>query len=290
MANEILDDIQEKVTKNSSHLAFSYSYIYLTTWMYRYAKHISLTEGFIDNGKMKGLLGYSKDYKPLDYLIKKNGLLDQLGYTETVKDFPTNWTFEDEYLEFAMYSEFKEDLRYLNLSRKFSVKLPVKAIHRYDNEVLDGTYYEFENTHCIPFEVFMFCMANNKIGATGFYLYAYIKRMNGMFPEGWDVAFDKLAKVTGVPASTIGRYMDELRRYNMITVKYNQEVFSLGMRLEDRKACTYIINEVNQFTETPQKIKKMKVVTTKEYFKNTEKEQIHIWGKKAEITEELLPY
>ncbi|MED4228118.1 hypothetical protein [Neobacillus cucumis] len=291
LPNEIFDDLTGNVTKNSLHLTFSYSYIYLTTWMYRYAKHISVTNGFIDNGKVKEILGYNATTKGLDYMTKKNGLLDQLGYTKTVKDFPTHWTYDEfEGIEFGMYSSYKDYLSYLNLSRKFNIKLPVKAIHRYNNEVLDGTYYEFENTHSIPFEVFMFCIANDKLGTTGFYLYSYIKRMNDMFPDGWDVAFDKLAKVTGVPASTLERYMDELRRYNMIIVKYNQEVFSLAMRLEDRKACTYIINEFNQFIDTPQKIKKMKVITTKEYFKNTAKENIHIWGKKAEITEELLPY
>jgi hypothetical protein len=290
MPNEIFDDLKGAVTRNSSHLTFSYSYIYLITWFYRYAKYISVTDGFIDNGKIKEILGYSKDYKPLDYLIKKNGLLDQLGYTSTAKDFPTSWSIEDGYLGFNMYSEFKEFLSHLNLSRKFTIKLPVKAIHRYDNEVLDGTYYQIENTHCIPFEVFMFCMANDKLGVTGFYLYSYIKRMNDMFPEGWDVAIGKLAKVTAIPTSTLERYMDELRRYNMLTVTYNQEVFTLAMRIEDRKANTYKVNEFNEFTYTPQMINKMKVVTTKQYFKGKQQEQIHIWAKKAHIAEELLPY
>ncbi|MFD0827570.1 hypothetical protein ACT8ZR_18235 [Neobacillus sp. M.A.Huq-85] len=288
MPNEIYEELKGAIP-DSPHIAFAYSYTYLATWIYRYAKHISPTEGFIDNGRMKEMLGYNPTYKKLDYLIKKNGVLDQMGYTETVKDFPTLWSFEDGELDFTMYSEFKEELSHLILSRKFSVKLPVKAIHRYDKEVLDGTYYEFENTHCIPFEVFIFCMSKDKIGTTGFYLYSYIKRMNDIFPNGWDVPIYKLAKVSGIPASTLERYMDELRRYNMITVTYNQEVFTLAMRLEERKACTYQINDFEYFTSSPQKIQKMKVVTTKDYFKGSE-DQVYIWGKKTDIAEELLPY
>lgn len=94
MPNEIFDDLKGAIP-DSPHIAFAYSYTYLAAWLYRYSKHISPTEGFIDNVKMKQILGYNENYKKLDYLIKKNGLLDQLGYTETVKDFPTSWTYDE---------------------------------------------------------------------------------------------------------------------------------------------------------------------------------------------------
>jgi hypothetical protein len=170
MPNEIFIDLKGAVY-NSPHLAFAYSYTYLVTWLYRYAKHMS-KDGLIDNGKLKEILGYNAITKGLDYLTKKNGLLDQLGCTETVKDFPTLWTFEDGDLEFEMYSENKEMLTTWNLPGKYSIKYPVKAFHRYDEDVLDGTFYEIASTHCIPFEVFMFCMSNNLIGTIGFYLYS----------------------------------------------------------------------------------------------------------------------
>ncbi|PFN77607.1 hypothetical protein COJ85_32070 [Bacillus sp. AFS076308] len=289
--NEIFDDLKGANIKNNPHLTFSYSYIYFATWIYRYAKHLNCTEGFIDNEKMKEILRYNPTNKDLVYLIKKNGLLEQLGYTKTVKDFPTSWTYDEiEGIEFDMYSEHKEDLRHLNLSRKFSVKLPVKAFHRYEPDELDGTFYEVANTHCIPFEVFMYCMAKNEIGSTGFYLYSYIKRMNDMYPKGWDVALHKMSKETAIPESTLDEYIGVLRKYRMINVQHNQELFSLAMRIEDRKANTYKANKFDQFSITPQPYEKIKVLKTSEYKKVKGEENIQIWGKKADITLDELPF
>ncbi|MEH7418969.1 hypothetical protein V7266_27450 [Neobacillus drentensis] len=286
MPNEIFNDLKVAIPNSSSHLAFAYSYTYLTTWIYRYAKHLS-TNGFVDNIKMKEILGYNQKYKKLDYLIKKHGLLDQLGYTQTVKDFPTTWTYDEfEGLEFGMYSTNKEYLAVLNLSRKFTVKYPVKAFNRYEQGETDGTFYQFENTHSVPFEVFVFCVDNDQLGTIGFYLYSYIKRMNDIFIKGWDVSLDKLAKETSLPETTLDNYIGALRKYRMIEVKHNQEHFSLGMRLEDRKANTYKVNGFHQFSKTPQPYEKIKVLNRDEYKKVSEA----LWGKKADIELEQLPY
>lgn len=289
MPNEIFTDLKGAITNSSPHLAFSYSYTYLITWIYRHAKHMS-KDGIIDNGKLKEILGYNPTTKGLDYLIKKNGLLDQLGYTETVKDFPTSWTFDDGDLEFDMYSDNKEMLTNWNLPRKYSIKYPVKSFHRFDEEVEDGTFYEFTNTHCIPFEVFMYCMDNEQIGTIGFYLYSYIKRMNDMYVGGWDISIEKMINEISIPLRTLISYLDVLRKYKMIDVKYNQEFFALAIRLEDRKANTYIANEFQQFTDKPQTYDKMKVLKMEEYKKVKKEEYIEKWGKKAHIPLEQLPY
>lgn len=286
--NEIFTDLKGVITNSSPHLAFAYSYTYLVTWIYRHTKHLT-TDGIIDNGKLKEILGYNIDYKKLNYIIKKNGLLDQLGYTKTVKDFPTLWTYEDNTLEFDMYSENK-DLVNITLPRKYSIKYPVKSFHRYDDKVVDGTFYEFENTHCIPFEVFMYCMGHEHIGTIGFYLYSYIKRMNDFYVDGWDVPLEKMIIETSLPENTLIGYLDILRKYQLIRVQYNQKYFSLAMRLEDRKASTYYINNFDLFSDKPQPYDKLKLLKVDEYKKVKEEDAIKIWGKKAHITLDELPY
>src|SRR5690606_30549103 len=111
--------------------------------------------------------------------------LDNIGYTITDKDFPLGWTYEDKFLEFNMLSDLDEDSQRLikqQYSRKFTVKYPVKAFYRSnvseEDNYLDGTFFEVENTHLVPFNVFLFCMSKKDIGCTGFYLWSFIKMKN----------------------------------------------------------------------------------------------------------------
>lgn len=298
MPNEIFTDLIGAI-KNSPHIGFAYSYIYLVTWLYRYAKHMS-NEGFLDNGKIKKILGYNANTKGLDYLTKRNGLLDQLGYTETAKDFPIAWTFEDNLLEFDMISDNKEILDIWNLSRKYSIKFPVKGFYRYLNDeelkveyesgYEDGTFFDVSNTHCIPFEVFMYCMDNEDIGTIGFYLYSFIKWKNNYFTGAWDVSIENLQSETGIAENTLLRYLDQLKKFNMIEAKINQEYFSLAIPLELRKANSYMSKEFKSFLHNPKSYEKIKVMKVKEYKKLQGEEFTKLFGNEVDIPLDQLPY
>ncbi|WP_150284749.1 hypothetical protein [Rummeliibacillus sp. TYF-LIM-RU47] len=291
--NEIFKDLQKSEIK-SLHVPVAYCYYYLTNWLYRYTKY---DVPFIDNKQMKEILGYHKDQKTIDYIIKKDGLLDQIGYTQTVKDLPLLWEFDEfEGLKFSMLSEMDEfNQKYIkeHLSRKYSIKYPVKAFERaYDDEGnidQEGTFYDVSDTHCIPFEVFIYCMSNEKLGCTAFYLYSYISRMNDKFDEGWDIPIKKLIEETNIPKKTLERYLDQMKQYKMIEVIYNQEYFCLALDASQRKANTYIINEFDQFTSAPVPYEKLKVITTNEYYKQRNDIE-NIFGIVVEIPLEELPY
>ncbi|MFE4525071.1 hypothetical protein ACFRCQ_23690 [Cytobacillus firmus] len=289
---------------NINHLAFSYSYYYLISWIYRYAKHRTTNE-IIDNGKVKEILGYNADTKGLDYITKKNGLLDQMEYTKTDKDFPLTWTFNQfEGLEFSMLSEYIEAetkdnpfvtkssiLEMYQIPRKYTVKYPVKAFYRtQESDYENGTFYEVENTHMIPFDVFMYCMDNENIGTIGFYLYCFIKRMNDFYSGGWDTSIENLILETEIPESTLLKYIDVLRKYKMIDVEYNQEYFCLALDPKDRKANTYTVNDFDLFTYKPQSYKKMEIISVEEYKKKKEEEFVKLFGNTVDIPLEDLPY
>jgi len=93
MPNEIFGDLQKNID-NPSHIAFAYSYIYFVTWAYRYAKYGTVNE-LIDQKFIKKILGYNPTYKNLDYLIKKDGILEQIGYIRTEKDFPIAYSYDE---------------------------------------------------------------------------------------------------------------------------------------------------------------------------------------------------
>ncbi|MBT2680154.1 hypothetical protein J7E38_14155 [Bacillus sp. ISL-35] len=306
MPNELFDELRSNIN-NSQQLAFAYSYLYLTTYLYRHCKYYNV--GGLDNDKIKEILGYSSNTRSINPLIKKGGLLDQLQMTSTVKDFPLSWTYDSltKNLEFMMFSELdgeddEETIQNVkkSLGRKYSIKLPVRAFYRYphieeckeayEDGDEDGTFFEVENTHQIPFEVFMFCMANDKIGTIGFYIYSYIKMMNNFYKGGYDCPVEKLAKETGIATRTLTNYLDELKKYNMIQCLVNQKHFVLGLPDEERKANTYIVNEFDSFSDIPQAYEKIKIKTRAEYYAEQREKYKHLWGKECDIPLEDLPY
>jgi hypothetical protein len=295
MPNEIFRDLQNNI-KKSLHIPFAYSYYYLVTWLYRYAKYGSIN---VDNKDMKEILGYNKDYKPVDYIIKKNGILDLMEYTYTAKDYPISWEVNDNYLNFSMLSDFDEEtIRTIKetKSRKYTIKFPNKAFFRtkesQEDNYEDGTFYDISTTHLVPFEVFTFCMDKKEIGCTGFYLWSYLKMKNQIFTNGYDISLPKLSKQTGISYRTMCEYLSSLRKYNLIQVKYNQEYFSLAIDEKERKANTYITNEYESFSLSPIKYEKMKILKTNEYYELIKRKHEEFWGEQehVDIPLDKLPY
>ncbi|WP_338656277.1 hypothetical protein V6B14_08535 [Sporosarcina psychrophila] len=273
MPNEIFEDLKANI-KNTPHIAFAYSYIYLCTFNYRYAKHFSKGE-IIDNAKAKELLGYDPKNRTLNYLIKKGGLLDEMEYLESTRDYPVSWEYSKmnaEDIQFTLSSEFGDIKGYLpEIPKRFFLKYPVKGFTRIleeDGEEFEtiGTFYEVDNTHNIPFEVFLYCMSNEDIGCTGFYLYAYLKHKNDLFEGGFDVSLQNLSSDTGISETGIDRYLGALKGYKLVDFIHNQEFFAIGMRKEDRKANTYITNKHCMFNDIHIPFNKIEIMKKKEYF------------------------
>ncbi|MBE2905532.1 hypothetical protein HPJ93_10840 [Anoxybacillus flavithermus] len=269
MPNEIFGDLQKNID-NASHIAFAYSYIYFITWLYRYAKYGMVNE-LIDQKFIKKVLGYNENYKKLDYLIKQNGILEQMGYIRTEKDFPLAYSYDEiDGLQFQYIDDFKEYTEYikaLNIPKNFKIKFPVKAFYRdKDSEedyYEDGTFFYVDRTHLVPFEAFIFCMTNGDLGCTGFYLYAFLRSKAQIF-DGYDASIEKLIEHTGIPERTLYRYLDALKKHNMIQCYFDKE-FIAGLPKEERRANTYYVNEEHLFSDTVRPYKKRGFKTLKQY-------------------------
>lgn len=241
--NEIFSDFKSLGEKGSSHVAFAYSYYYLISWLYRYAKYGNKK---IDVGMIKEILGYYSKNKKIDYLIKKDGVLDQLGYTFSDTDYPIGWNY-DESLSFTMLSDLDDDSKKMlriDRGRNYKIKVPVKGIWR-DNEsekegYENGTFYEIENTHMIPFEVFMECMEDEELGVIGFYLYGYLKYRCQWHGE-YNSSVERIAEDVGMKFKATEKYLKLLHDRMMI-----QQIKNECVRYEDRyvqKAHTYKVNK-----------------------------------------------
>ncbi|WP_335871942.1 hypothetical protein [Bacillus sp. 2205SS5-2] len=290
MPNEIFDDLHRKFNtlfpedheKNGavgSHVAFTYSYVYFIAWLHRYCKY---SDTWITTNGIKKCLRYSPTTKTIDFIIKKNGVLDDLGYTLTTTNYPIYWTFEDQDLQFVTVSDLDEvDKQYITQKlRNYKVKFPVKQFYRdresYEEGIIDGAYYEVYNTHMIDFEVFMFCMGEKDLGCTGFYLYSYLKMMNDQFKNGFDVALADLTHQTKIKDRTLDKYLKSLKKYRMINCIHNQDYYVSGLSKEERKANTYQTNEYTFFSNEPVKVKNIESMRLQDYRKwKTEKEEIN---------------
>lgn len=279
MPNEIFEDLKKNVTK-TVHIPFAYTYIYFVTWLYRYTKNIT-TGNVIDNSKIKEVLGYNSKNQTLNYLIKKDGLLDKIEYLKSIRDFPVGWsfsTYKNEELEFQLFSEMKDYTEHLpSVSSRFFIKYPIKGFTRIktemnkEQELIEyeeiGTFYDVSNTHDISFEVFMYCMSNSDIGCTGFYLYSYLKHKNDLFISGYDISLEKLSKETGITSRTVARYIGLLKSYNLINFRHNQDYYIENLPFEERRPNTYITNSCFLFSDSKIPYNRINYMSEENYLK-----------------------
>ncbi|MFS0643701.1 hypothetical protein [Siminovitchia sp. 179-K 8D1 HS] len=223
MPNEMISDLkkwrEEGLLKSPLHQEFAYSYYWLVAYLWRYAKY---AEFEVSQKTLKKMLGYSENEKRINYIISRNGLLDKMGYTESVKDFPVGWSFANgSKLDFEMWSkldkEFQKDLFHFRTNR-YLVKKPLKSMGI--NNV-KGLFWEPVKAHMVSGEVFKKCMNNKNLSCAGFYLYGIFTYMSDVNINLFDqIAFrcsnKSLMELTGWSEDRLIRVTNELRDQNVI--------------------------------------------------------------------------
>ena len=306
--NEVFEDLQCQL-KDSTHIAYAYSYLYLTNWLYRNCKyaHYFNELGELSNNSIKQILGYNKSNRTMHYITKNKGLLDNIGYTETTKDYPmTSQLDEDENeFEFTTYEDMVvrdsdgkmiDDMLLGQIPKTFFIKRPIKSFERtikfqndegewFEEDVI-GTYNNIENTHTVDFKVFMYFMGNKDLGTVAFYLYSWIKHKNDIFDGYYDVSLEKLAEETGINRSTINKYMKFLKGHKVLDFRHNQEYFVIGMHEDERKSNSYKANDYDMFSDVFVEYKKIRVMDRFEYYNKKKIES----GERIEFDLSQLPF
>lgn len=226
MPNEIFNDFRNSI-KSAKHNTFAYSYYYYVSYLYRYCKWYDNEK--ITQALIKQKLQKSSIDKKVDYLIKKGGLLDEIGYTITESNYPLSWSMENGFLEFEMVKDFRELVGCNTIIQdlNFKVKYPVKSFFRNTdsatNEILDGTFYEVDNTHKIDYEVFEKCMSSEDLGTNAFYIYGYIKHKQGTYAQ-YKMASRQIKEKLIMSEPTFRKYSDALELHGLI--KVHRETFT----------------------------------------------------------------
>jgi hypothetical protein len=208
MPNEVFEDFHNADFSNHSHKCFAYAYYYLVSYLYRNALYGGLRpEDYSNENITKLFLG---NHKPVSYITKRKGILDKLGYTETTTDYPILYFMDNEILEFTTIKHHrKQNKGKLTHSPRLSVKKPLKALNRFDEDYT-GTFYSYQNTHSVSINRFIDIITDINLGHVAFYIYAYLVMMNDKFPRGYQISNKAFAEFVGCSERTITRYTMEL--------------------------------------------------------------------------------
>lgn len=238
--NEIFDDFfkQGKI-KPLSHAAFGYSYYCLVSYLFRYCKYGG--DVLFHQPTLKTILGYSPKHKGINKLIKKDGILDEIGYTETIRDIPLRLIWNDRDIEFEMYSDMDDDMKsIMGLTKNFKIKYPVKAFYRTEESckegIRDGTFYEIHNTH--EFDVNVFIELISHVGVIGFYLYQFFKHKNNLYGE-YKKSVEELIIETRISNTTLNKYIKGLEEIGHL--KVIRQPFIKDQPHEERFPNTYTV-------------------------------------------------
>lgn len=190
MPNGVFRDLSSSIkSKNNTNIqqaSFAYAYLVIIAFLYKYAHFVDFDNGtYIQNADIKELLGYSKSTKTVDYLIKKGGILDDIGLTSTTKDYPVRFTSSPNekingipLREFVTIRDIDEDDFMFSLAKKivknrnYEVKEPT-FLFEYNGD--NGTLYEYSNTHRVTIKEVMEFIEDDTLDNIDFSIYCYIK-------------------------------------------------------------------------------------------------------------------
>lgn len=220
--NSIFEDIRSMSLKNGNHMAFTYAYYGVISYLYRYCLWIE--DKPITQADIKDMIGYNRTYKPIDYIVKKNGILDSYGYTETTRDIPVKWWLDDDNdVMFNYVSDYNDEYikDVFKIPSRYTIKYPIKAFH-IDNESykdgdVNGTFYILDNTHSFDVNVMKKFLNNKQLGLNAFYLYQYLKMKCGQF-DVYSDTLDNISSKLGLSERTIKEYSYKLEELGVISI------------------------------------------------------------------------
>lgn len=217
---------------NIQQSSFAYSYLVLMSFLYKYAHFVDIDNNtYIQNADIKELLGYSKTTKSIDHIIKKGGVLDSIGLTNTIKNYPIRFIYNPNesingipVREFIMINELNKDDLELELikkvvkNRNYEIKEPIFLFNR--NEDI-GTLYDYSNTHTISINEIIHFITDSDLDNIDFYIYSFLKsRCKGLNNDSASICLQKIAYQLGISNDTFYSHLNVLKGRNFIRVNH----------------------------------------------------------------------
>lgn len=236
--NDIFRNISDEIKRvdgkvNSRHTALAYVYVVTVAFLYKYTHYVDMdNDTYLQNKDIKKLLGYNTTSKTIDKVIKKDGLLDNMGLTRSTRDYPIRFYTDDHekinnvsLREILTISDIDENdvcyekIKSIVKNRNYEVKIPTFM----DEESVYsdyGTFYCFERTHEITITEFIKLIFNDDFDSSAFLAYAYIKsRCKGLKGDNRRITQYKMVIEIGITHTTLDDRLKALEKKGYITVR-----------------------------------------------------------------------
>ncbi|QPK89748.1 hypothetical protein IEN91_04725 [Bacillus velezensis] len=239
LPNSLFKDLSEAIKSknnktNVQQVAFAYTYLVTVAFLYKYTHFVDTqNETYIQNADIKELLGYSRTTKSIDKIIKKNGVLDELGLTSTTRDYPVSFeTCSGEKVngislrEFVAISDIDNNdgnysiIKSIVKNKNYEVKEPLFLTTGYKDREY-GTIYNIERTHRIDIREYIALVFDEGMTNIDFLMYAYFKsKCKGYKDNMRSMAVYKIIMEIGVDRSTFYNHLRVLKEKKYIHVNH----------------------------------------------------------------------
>lgn len=228
--NGVFRDLSSSINKNIQQVAFAHAYIIVISMLYKYAHYLDIDNGtYMQNSDIKELLGYTRITKTVDPIIKKGGILDSIGLTETTKNYPVRFTQNPTeqinnipMREFVAIDEIDNlDINYNMIkevvkNRNYTVKEP-RFFFEYKGET--GTLYDYSNTFRITIDELMHFLFTDDLNNIDFLLYGYFKsQCRGLKDDSKGIALNIIVSSLGIGKDSFYDHLNVLKKNNLIDV------------------------------------------------------------------------
>jgi hypothetical protein len=235
LPNSIFKDLSDSIKTNGQQVAFAYVYCVTVAFLYKYAQFVDIDNStYIQNADIKELLGYNRTTKTVDKIIKKNGVLDELGLTSTTRDFPVDFIKNSENIgintipirEFITFSELDANginytlIKQIVKNRNYEVKEPLFLTTGYEENEF-GTLYSIERTHQITIDEFLCFIKNNDLNNIDFLLYAFLKyKCKGFEDNMRSMTLNYILSELGMNADTFYNHLKAVKEKGLVDVSH----------------------------------------------------------------------
>lgn len=235
---------------NINQISFAYCYVLVISFLYKYAHFVDFENNtYIQNSNIKEMLGYGKTTKSIDSVIKRNGLLDSKGITETIKNFPIGVNYIDDTInemrmrEFVYIEDIKGTDEYKKIkeivkNRNYEIKEPVFFFENNDDV---GTLFEYSNTHRIDIDEFLYLLKSKDLDNIDTLLYFFFKyKCYGRKGDVYSISLSRITNEIGVSKDCFYRHFEKLEKRSIVTSKRK----SWHPKSEDFEANEYIFKGI----------------------------------------------
>jgi hypothetical protein len=235
LPNCVFRDLSDSIKTNNQQIAFAYAYCVAVAFLYKYANFVNLDNStYIQNADIKELLGYNRATKTIDKIIKKNGVLDEIGLTTTTRDYPVQFIKNSEerginnipIREFITIKELDANcinytlIKEIVKNRNYEVKEPLFLTTGYgDNEF--GTLYSIERTHQITIDEFLYFISHEGVNNIDFLLYAFFKyKCKGYEDNMRSIKLRNIISELGMNADTFYSHLKNIKARGLVEVNH----------------------------------------------------------------------